>query len=44
MMGQMMGADHFSSENLAKMPVQGVFTMMVQTCSACHTDFRAEKK
>lgn len=40
----MMGDDHFSPENLARMPVQGVFTMMVQTCSVCHTDFRAEKK
>ncbi|MCT4656001.1 MAG: cytochrome c [Cohaesibacter sp.] len=43
-MGQMMGSGQVRPEDLAKMPVQGVFTMMVQTCSACHTDFRVEKK
>lgn len=44
MMGQMMRDDHLSAENLANMPAQGVFTMIVQTCAACHTDFRSEKK
>ncbi len=27
---------------LAEMPADGVFTMLSQTCSACHTRFRAE--
>ncbi len=39
-----MGSDHMGPDKLAKMPADGVFTMMVQTCSACHTAFRAEKK
>ena len=34
----MMDADH-----LAEMPAEAVFTMMSQTCSACHTRFRAEE-
>ena len=28
---------------LASMPVDGVFTMMTDTCSACHTKYRQEK-
>ncbi|TLP41911.1 cytochrome c [Cohaesibacter sp. CAU 1516] len=48
MMGSGMGtanaADHITPERLAQMPAEGVFTMMVQVCSACHTDYRAEKK
>lgn len=28
---------------LAEMPVDAVFTMVSQTCSACHTRFRADK-
>ena len=34
----MMDAGH-----LAEMPAEAVFTMMSQTCSACHTRFRAEE-
>lgn len=29
-------------EELAEMPADGVFTMISQTCSACHTKYRAE--
>lgn len=29
---------------LASMPVDGVFNMLTQTCSVCHTKFRIEKK
>ncbi|WP_170394389.1 c-type cytochrome [Ruegeria arenilitoris] len=29
--------------DLSQMPVDGVFTMMGQVCSACHTRFRVEK-
>ncbi len=31
------------ADQLAQMPVDGVFNMVTQTCSACHTQFRAEK-
>lgn len=31
-------------EMLASMPADGVFNMLTQTCSACHTKFRLEKK
>ncbi|MDU8912253.1 cytochrome c [Aestuariicoccus sp. MJ-SS9] len=31
------------AEHLAEMPAEAVFTMMSQTCSACHTRFRAEE-
>lgn len=31
-------------EKLASMPADGVFNMMTQTCSVCHTKFRLEKK
>ncbi|MFW8635676.1 c-type cytochrome [Cribrihabitans pelagius] len=31
-------------EELAEMPADGVFTMLSQTCSACHSKFRAEAK
>lgn len=48
MMGQgaMMGdPSHMQNpEMLAQMPVQGLFAMTAQTCSACHTKFRIEKK
>ena len=30
-------------EALAEMPADGVFKMLVQTCSACHTAYRVEK-
>ncbi|WP_136659909.1 cytochrome c [Nitratireductor sp. XY-223] len=29
---------------LARMPADGVFNMLAQTCSSCHTKFRIEKK
>ncbi len=31
-------------EELSEMPVDGVFAMVSQTCSTCHTKFRAEAK
>lgn len=31
-----------SLDELAKMPVDGVFTMLTRTCAACHTRFRSE--
>lgn len=41
----MMGdaANMMDADQLAQMPVDGVFNMVTQTCSACHTQFRAEK-
>lgn len=48
MMGKsgMMGGDSHmpSPQMLASMPIDGVFNMVAQTCSACHTKFRLEKK
>jgi len=42
--GGMMGAVGTpDAEALAAMPTDGVFAMMTQTCSVCHTKFRAEK-
>ncbi|MBO9463226.1 MULTISPECIES: cytochrome c [Stappiaceae] len=31
-------------EMLAQMPADGLFNMVAQTCSACHSKFRVEKK
>lgn len=31
-------------EHLAKMPVEGLFNMVAQTCASCHSKFRVEKK
>lgn len=46
MMGQsMMGGGIMGDmglEELSEMPADGVFTMIAQTCSACHTKYRAE--
>lgn len=41
----MMGdaANMMDADQLAQMPADGVFNMLTQTCSACHTQFRAEK-
>ncbi|CTQ47626.1 c-type cytochrome [Roseibium aggregatum] len=48
MMGStpMMGdAGHMADPALiAQMPADGVFNMVAQTCSACHSKFRVEKK
>lgn len=33
-----------TAEQLAAMPADGVFNMVAQTCSSCHTKFRLEKK
>ncbi|MBW3098979.1 c-type cytochrome [Pseudohoeflea coraliihabitans] len=46
MSGGMMGAGRSgpSAEQLAAMPVDGVFNMLARTCSACHSKFRSEKK
>jgi len=47
MMGGSMMADggHIPDpEMLASMPADGVFNMLTQTCSACHTKYRLEKK
>ena len=42
--GSMMGGGGMmSAEHLAQMPADGVFNMLTQTCSACHTRFRVEK-
>ncbi|MCK0170962.1 cytochrome c [Aliiroseovarius sp. S1123] len=44
MMGSgMMGGQGAGMMDFADMPADGVFTMMGQVCSACHTRFRAEK-
>ena len=49
--GSMMGGQSMMSgspmnnvglEELAGMPADGVFTMIAQTCTACHTKYRAE--
>lgn len=34
----------FDPDQLAKMPADGVFNMVAQTCSACHSQFRVEKR
>ena len=39
-----MMASQMGLEELSKMPADGVFAMVSQTCSACHTKFRAEAK
>ena len=39
--GAMMGGSP-SAEALSQMPADGVFMMLSQTCSACHTRFREE--
>lgn len=41
--GGLMGANGVpDADALAAMPADGVFAMTVQTCSACHTKYRAE--
>ncbi|MEX3007257.1 cytochrome c [Hoeflea sp. TYP-13] len=45
--GGMMGAGAkmmLEPDMLAQMPADGVFNMLTQTCSSCHTKFRLEKK
>ena len=42
MMGMM--ATTPNAQELAAMPADGVFTMLVRTCSGCHTQYRREKK
>ncbi len=44
MMGDANAGSLMGFEELAEMPADGVFTMIAQTCSACHTKFRAESK
>ena len=39
-----MMANEMGLEELAEMPADGVFAMIGQTCSSCHTKFRAEAK
>jgi len=40
----MMGADAGPDAGmLAQMPVDRVFAVVAQTCSACHTQFRTER-
>ncbi|WP_428669525.1 c-type cytochrome [Roseibium sp.] len=41
--GGMMGGGMMDAAQLAKMPADGVFNMVTQTCSACHTKFRVEE-
>ncbi len=38
------GSANLDVAELAKMPADGVFNMLAQTCSSCHTKFRLEKK
>lgn len=42
-MGAMPMMDDIGLTALAAMPVDGVFAMVGQTCSACHTKFRVKK-
>ena len=42
MMGSASGI--MNADQLAQMPADGVFNMVAQTCSACHSRFRVEKK
>lgn len=42
MMGD--GTTMMDASQLATMPADGVFNMVAQTCSSCHTKFRLEKK
>nr|WP_274609897.1 cytochrome c [Rhodobium orientis] len=43
--GSMMGGSGMPTpEMLAAMPAEGVFTMVVQTCSSCHSAFRRDKE
>lgn len=48
--GSMMGNSapsefrNYGPEEFSEMPADGVFMMVSQTCSACHTKFRAEAK
>lgn len=42
MMGD--GMPMANPEMLAQMPADGLFNMVAQTCSACHSKFRIEKK
>lgn len=37
------GGGHLDEKALASMPADGVFNMVAQTCSSCHTKFRLEK-
>ncbi len=39
-----MASNALGLEELAEMSAEGVFAMISQTCSACHTKFRAEAK
>lgn len=42
-MDGMMGNGAPALEVLREMPADGVFTMLVKTCSSCHLEFRARK-
>nr|WP_321982711.1 cytochrome c [uncultured Cohaesibacter sp.] len=42
-MAGMMGKGAPDLEMLGQMPADGVFTMLVKTCSSCHLEFRARK-
>ena len=42
--GSLMMTDTLGLEELAEMSADGVFAMVSQTCSSCHTKFRAEAK
>lgn len=43
--GMMSNSDMMPSpEMLASMPAEGVFNMIAQTCTSCHTQYRLEKK
>lgn len=42
--GATMMGEGATTEQLAGMPADAVFTMLTQACSACHTQFRSESK
>lgn len=44
MMGGGMMPGAMNAEHIGSMPADGAFAMVAQTCSACHSKFRAESK
>ncbi|WP_252734090.1 hypothetical protein [Paracoccus marinaquae] len=42
--GDMMADDTMGREELAEMPANAVFAKVSDTCSSCHTRFRAKVK
>lgn len=42
MMGGAQNAQMMTTDHIGQMPADGAFTMMTQTCSACHDQFRKD--